>query len=362
MDVSDVWEGPGWWLASDGRWYAPHLNANPEVVPAIRGATHYQLPTPTASRPAPAPAPAPSTPGVVLVPADITLSRSRPPRQATALRHLTRPTLGGPLAFVLVVAGGVGGFFLFHTEAGRQTAETSTAPPPGATTTTVAAPAHAASAPPTTTATAPSSGPAGLAGSIGLQAGDLPGWSVAGPGSVQATPQEPGPCNPVSSAPFTADVTSSSYGSPGGWTAFSSVVVMPDASRAKAALAAISSTRYATSCFETTWDAWAEDDLAQVNAETPCQLTFGGSSIVSLTVLESVSKLAPGANGFEYQADITCPSEGTEPLVRDEISAVVGNVFIQGQFFGLGTPPTETEPVVMMQMVLRARGALGQGP
>ena len=25
--MSDSWQGPGWWLASDGRWYPPHLSS-----------------------------------------------------------------------------------------------------------------------------------------------------------------------------------------------------------------------------------------------------------------------------------------------------------------------------------------------
>jgi hypothetical protein len=32
--MSDSWQGPGWWLASDGRWYPPHLSTTPAEYPS----------------------------------------------------------------------------------------------------------------------------------------------------------------------------------------------------------------------------------------------------------------------------------------------------------------------------------------
>ena len=51
--MSDTAQGPGWWLASDGRWYAPELwNGAGHTEPVGVGPT----PTPTRALPGPAPA------------------------------------------------------------------------------------------------------------------------------------------------------------------------------------------------------------------------------------------------------------------------------------------------------------------
>lgn len=43
--VSDVWRGPGWWLASDDKWYPPELHPDASVVPvgASQKATFQQV-------------------------------------------------------------------------------------------------------------------------------------------------------------------------------------------------------------------------------------------------------------------------------------------------------------------------------
>ena len=42
--MADVSQGPGWWIASDGRWYPPHLH--PSVVQAPPPPQHYPVPGP----------------------------------------------------------------------------------------------------------------------------------------------------------------------------------------------------------------------------------------------------------------------------------------------------------------------------
>ncbi|NNC80631.1 MAG: hypothetical protein HKN94_10815 [Acidimicrobiales bacterium] len=44
--MSDVFEGPGWWMASDAKWYAPHLHPNP----AYRRAWAYREAPPEPER------------------------------------------------------------------------------------------------------------------------------------------------------------------------------------------------------------------------------------------------------------------------------------------------------------------------
>jgi hypothetical protein len=63
--MSDAWQGPGWWMASDGKWYPPELHPYipwPAPAPAP-GPWPAPAPGPNAW-PAPAPAPAPRPPGL----------------------------------------------------------------------------------------------------------------------------------------------------------------------------------------------------------------------------------------------------------------------------------------------------------
>jgi len=59
MSGADTPQGPGWWQASDGKWYAPdQVSATPPAP------TPAPAPTPTpAPTPSPAPAPAPDSTG-----------------------------------------------------------------------------------------------------------------------------------------------------------------------------------------------------------------------------------------------------------------------------------------------------------
>jgi len=142
--------------------------------------------------------------------------------------------------------------------------------------------------------------------------------------------------------------------SPSGWTAFSQVVVMPDA--AHAALNAIDVPGYASACFQPSWDQWAKQAIASANSEAPCNLSFNGTSVGPVPA-PSLPAGVSGAAGFEYQAQVTCPTEGSSTVTRDEISAVVGNLFIQVQFLGTGTPPTLSESTSLSDMANRARTA-----
>jgi len=66
--VSDVSQGPGWWLASDGRWYSPEQAPGfvPEVA-AIESPQVQDAGLPPAAPDSPAD-PAPSSPGYVMSP------------------------------------------------------------------------------------------------------------------------------------------------------------------------------------------------------------------------------------------------------------------------------------------------------
>jgi len=210
-----------------------------------------------------------------------------------------------------------------------------------------------------TTSTTPGAlDPVTLAQEVGLQPGDLAqGWTeIPGTAAVMSSPTAPGPCAPVSGGPWLADVSSADYQSPNGWTAFSQVVVMPDATDATAALHAIEAPGYAAGCFQPTWDQWAKQAITSANAQAPCDLSFTGSTVGPVPA-PSVPTGVPGAAGVEYQARISCPSEGPSTITRDEISTVVKNLFVQVQFFGGGTSPTLAESSSLSDIASRASTA-----
>lgn len=116
--MSDAPEGPGWWLASDGRYYPPQARPAPQPV----------APAPVAPSPAqpsqwgaPAPA-APSTWGA---------SPNVPPSLPSSGESRSGPfTLGGVLAIfaVLVAAGVVAAFYFLEVQPAGPDARFTAAP------------------------------------------------------------------------------------------------------------------------------------------------------------------------------------------------------------------------------------------
>jgi hypothetical protein len=198
---------------------------------------------------------------------------------------------------------------------------------------------------------------------IEMQGTDLgSGWTaVPGSGGSQRSPSAPGPCAPVSSAPWLADVTSPDYQSPTLWAAFSQVVVLPTAAEANAALRAIDAPGYDTNCLQPAWDQWINQSLAGTNGNTNCDLTSGGSTIET-SLPSGITQTVPNAVGYQYQALINCPTEGPSTVDRLSVSAVSGNVFIQEQFFGGGTQPADTMLKAMYSMFNRATQVIAGRP
>jgi hypothetical protein len=253
---------------------------------------------------------------------------------------------------VLVVAGAVYGLGSDNGPTvkglGRSTGSRTIVPPvASSTTTTTLTPALAATE----------------AREIELQGSDLgTGWTeVPGTGSSQSSPSATGPCAPVSSAPWLADVTSPQYQSPASWSAFSQVVVMPTAADASAALEAIDAPNYDTNCLQPTWDQWVREGLASTNGTTNCDLTFGGSTIET-SLPSGTTQDVPNAVGYEYQAQVDCPTEGPSTVDRLSVSAVSGNVFVQEQFFGGEPPPWDTLLTTIYSMFNRATQVVAGRP
>jgi hypothetical protein len=321
---------PGWWLASDGRWYPPELH--PAAAPPPLAPTN-----PISHSPLTQPAGTWSSSRATGQPDFVTTSRTeRPSRRPRASVVLA-------IAGVLIVGSTVCAL-----------SRPRTAPSQPDLAAGIISPGTSGSS---TTSTSPApTNPVTLAKQVGFQPGDLAqGWSpVANTQDIVSTPSAPGPCSPVSGAPWLADVSSTAYQDSSGWTAFSEVVVMPDAAHAQAAVAAIDAPDYAHNCFQPAWDQWAKQGIADADAQsTSCSFSFVGSSIGAAPALAVPS----GATGIEYQAQISCPTEGPSTLTRDEVSTTVGNLFLQVQFLGEGTPPTVSESTSLSNMVQRARQA-----
>jgi Domain of unknown function (DUF4190) len=79
--VSDVSQGPGWWLASDGKWYSPEqVPGDPTQSPAQLGATVGPDPDPARSSAGPAPDyPPPGYPAPASLPPGYPAPASLPP-------------------------------------------------------------------------------------------------------------------------------------------------------------------------------------------------------------------------------------------------------------------------------------------
>ncbi len=67
--MSDASQGPGWWIASDGKWYPPEQVPGPTAPPEVVEPPSVVAPTPPPVAPAPAPPPAAPAPPPAAPPA-----------------------------------------------------------------------------------------------------------------------------------------------------------------------------------------------------------------------------------------------------------------------------------------------------
>ena len=192
---------------------------------------------------------------------------------------------------------------------------------------------------------------------------DLPGYyaPVGVNDSVKAAPDPAGPCTPASGAHWLADVSSPAYlGSivdPTGTFPLemgSTVIVMPSAADATAAMKVIAAPAFATQCEQPRWDAISEQADATTDASVPCALQF-----VSSTIQSDDFGLAgmPQFAGFSYSATVRCQATGAEePFPTDIYYQAIGRVVIEAQFGGLvAGVPSDVEHHAWTQMEDRAR-------
>ncbi len=322
--MSEVSGGSGWWLASDGRWYPPHLRpGRPTEVPFA------DLPRLGPVPPSAAVAPAVATTGAA--PAG---TLDAPHRAGDVVgpgrrRRRVRPgavALGVVVASAALVVGARGAGWIAGGTAGTN-GSTPTVP----------------------------AGPAGRAAAIGLRSADLgPGFTATGTVDPVATHAVPGPCTPLSGGPWTAYRSSPYFtASSGDLTVTSDVVLMPTAGDARAALATIDAPSYGTTCFLPSTDASVTSALATAGAS--CGLSLEGPGIVHLDLPTAEGPLT----GYHYSADLLCARTGrSEPYTMDIVDQVVGTVFLQARFRSIGSPPSSTfEERVMRAMAIRAAGA-----
>jgi hypothetical protein len=332
--MSDVSQGPGWWMASDGRWYAPETHPSvrpvaappgsavggrqsppgpsgwwiasdwrwypPETHPSARAAVAEVV----ANRPGAWGPPAPpgavptARPGSGWPPPPF---RAPPPHS----RRLIRPAFGSSksrrsmlvaLSIVLVVAL-VAGFLTFGRHHGVVVAQCL----PGT-----------CSANPTT-----------VAKRANLQLVELKGFQPPfeqrpGSHSVVASPHEPGSCTPVTGQAVLADVVSPEFSDgPNGANIETDVVILANHEDAMAGLAAIARPGYGNECYKPNYDSMERSSILQINQETPCGLSLLGS-----TVLPFDTDSTPSLD-FRYSAQIHCSlSDTTTTSYVDTLDAV----------------------------------------
>jgi hypothetical protein len=320
-EMTDNLPGPGWWLASDGKWYPPE--AHPSVRQPVSNLP--QLP-----------------PLVGFEPKAALDGGSPPPRSvydSSFAAPAGEPSKSGPphlklvliLVLVLVIAGTVGGIAL----SSHSTTSTNASP------TTVAKPL------------APPSDPGTEAANIGLQASDLGGkFTAASTNDIAATRSTASPCTPLSGGPWVADEESPLYtASSGALNVASDVVIMSTAADADGALTAINAPSYGTTCFQPANDGLVQNSLEDQGSS--CDLSFENSSIGEL----GPSSLSGDLTGYSYTANVLCSRTGqSTPIIINIVDEVVGAVFLQARFMAFGDPaPAILEETVMRQMAARAK-------
>ena len=97
--MSDTSQGPGWWIASDGKWYAPELAADyvpPAPEPPAPEPPAPEPPAPAAEPPAPAAADLQSEPTTEETPAVVVPPDGPPPMGGPPLAPPPGPPLAAP--------------------------------------------------------------------------------------------------------------------------------------------------------------------------------------------------------------------------------------------------------------------------
>ena len=199
------------------------------------------------------------------------------------------------------------------------------------------------------------------AASIGLQPADVnPSLKDVG-GGGPGTHADPGPCTPVSSAPWLVNVSSPDYEQFSDTSEVdqtSQVVVMPDAATASKALTQIAAPTYAEQCRKPNNDTVTKKAIEGTNANMPCGLSLTSSSVAAIPS----SQLPPGMVGTRYTATIHCAHDNTDSVMyRDQISGVTGPVyFTLSSSSWPAKPDVAAESAQLEKMAARAKAALAQ--
>jgi len=161
----------------------------------------------------------------------------------------------------------------------------------------------------------------------------------------------PGPCTPLSGAPWLADEGSSELVNyAGNMTAGSDVVIMPTAGDAQTALSAINAPSYGSNCLQPSLDKATQGSLARL--PTSCDLSFVNSQI---TPFSSVAQ-GTTVTGYHYVANVRCSKTGqTAPFFTDVVDSQVGAIVLQVRINTfVDAPPMSLDDTVMAYLVGRA--------
>jgi hypothetical protein len=300
-------EGPGWWQASDGRWYPPELH------PSIQ----------QAGNPGPSTAPAWSRRSPSAAPGGL---RSR---GLDGWRRWTNPRRLFVICLLAVAIIGGGVFVVTHRTAPQAPTGSSGAGVPGAAT---------------------------AASEIGVQARDLgTGYSLASDtaaGSLDSSGAWP--CTPLSGTPGIAGATSPTYsGGPNGPDMSSRVVIYSSAGDAEKTLNGITASSFGARCSEPTAHTQGQRPGAIGPGGSACTPAVGGSSVSKLSYTGPQAAVA----GYRFTGVEHCsPAGATASVYTDILDEVNGTVFIQGMFRSDSSPvPSSLERWVMAAMAGRAQ-------
>ena len=184
--MSDIFEGPGWWMASDGKWYPPHLHADASYRARwVNVAAPAPAPDTSAEVLAPDPAPS-STPPATSISAPEPAASWVPETRATRPVADVPPTPFVPSDKVAERAAALADTTRTDTAAEATTPPTTVAPAP-------VAPAPVPAPQPAPAVSASVSAPVATPPSVAPPAVDVPAEPVAAPAATAPAAAAPAP-------------------------------------------------------------------------------------------------------------------------------------------------------------------------
>jgi len=134
---------------------------------------------------------------------------------------------------------------------------------------------------------------------------------------------------------------------------------MPDASRAVSAVADLATTTNAQECWKATEDDDEQRAIANVNASTPCALTFVSSAVSAIPV----EQLPARVSGFRYEAKLHCAAQNRDQSAF--VDRLVGSdgpiVYVLSSGSSPAPPDVAAEVARLQNISTRAQARISAG-